>query len=162
MTFRELINHVMNRGNLSKCINYIRSVDSDINDKHIDTLFNRYTNTVRELIELPGSDTYTGHTLCIESLIDDDHETSRMYMTDGKDKWAIDFIDWNDLIDLPIKDAISTEVSEMLGRVLYEITWWGFTRSSVLQQGQELSNIDKDNLIEIDLDTFIEGLSGLS
>lgn len=151
MTLRELINHVLNHGNLNKTVNYIRQVDKTIGDKPIDDVFHGYTNATRELLELPGDDKFKDHEIVVESVVENNEEFSKVTLHDGATAYAIDFMDWNELIDLEIKDKISRELSEMLAHVLYEITWWGFTRESVNQQRKELEDIDKDDLIEFDL-----------
>ena len=151
MTLRELINHVLNHGNFNKTVNYIRQVDQTIGDKPIDDVFHAYTNATRELLELPGDPKYIDHEIVVESVVENNEEFSKVTLHDGETTYAIDFMDWNELINLEIKDKISRELSEMLAHVLYEITWWGFTRESVNQQRKELEDVDKDDLIEFDL-----------
>lgn len=146
----------MNRGMLTKSINYIRNVDKTIGEKPIDNVFKGYSNAVREMLELYGSDKYEGSKIVVESQVIDGEEFSDVFLEDGTDKWALDFVDWNDIIDLPVEDRVSVEVSEMLAHVVYDITWWGFTRESINQQARELENIDKDNIIEVDWDEFSE------
>lgn len=146
----------MNRGMLPKTINYIRNVDEIIAAKPIDNVFKAYSNAVRELIELDGCDMYENNTIIVEPQVIDDVEYSHVYLSDGTETWAMDFTDWNGLIDLQIDDKISVDVSEMLAHVLYEITWWGFTRESINQQARELEDLDKDNLIEVDWSEYID------
>ncbi len=152
MTLRELINHVLDRGCLNKTINYIRQVDEVLCDKPIDKVFKAYTNACRELLELPGDDKYKDHTIQVKSAVVDGEEYSHVNLCVDDTEYAMDFMDWNELIDLEIKDKTSRELSEMLAHVLYEITWWGFTRESVKQQRDELENVDHDDLIEFNLD----------
>lgn len=151
MTLRELINHVLNRGAFAKSVNYIRNVDDIIQQKPIDNVFTAYTNAARELLELPGDDKYKDHVIVVDSMVQDGAECSHVTLFDGDEHFALDFMDWNELVDLEIKDKISQELSQMLAHILYEITWWGFTRESVKQQREELENMDRDNLIEFNL-----------
>lgn len=148
MTFRELINHVLDRGYFNKTINYIHAVDINLKDKGIDAVFKAYTNVTRELLDLPGSNELDGHVIHVDNVMEDGVEYSHVTLFDDNEQYALDFVDWNDLIDLPIKDKTSTEVSEMLAHVLHEITWWGFTCSSILQQGEELLKSGLENTIE--------------
>lgn len=150
MTLRELLNHVMDRGVFSKTVNYIRSVDDNIGEKPIDDVFHGYTNAARELLELPGDDKFNDHQIVVDCVIENGQEYSNVLLTDGQTNYAMDFMDWNELIDLEIKDKTSRELSEMLAHVLYEITWWGFTRESVNQQREELEQVKDDDLIEFD------------
>lgn len=152
MTLRELINHILDRGTFTKTVNYIRNVDDIIQKKPIDDVFKAYTNATRELLELPGDDKYKDHVIVVDSVVQDGVEFSKVLLSDGDTEYSMDFMDWNELIDLKIKDKTSREVSEMLAHVLYEITWWGFTRESVKQQRDELENVDHDNLVEFNLD----------
>ena len=148
MTFRELINHVLDRGYFNKTVNYIHAVDVNLKDKNIDVVFKSYTDVTRELLELPGSGELDGHYIHVDSVVENDTEYSHVTLFDDNEHYAMDFVDWNDLIDLPIKDKTSTETSEMLAHVLHEITWWGFTRSSVTQQGEELLKSQNEDTIE--------------
>ena len=151
MTLRELLNHVLNNGTFAKTVNYIRTVDDIIGKKPIADIFTAYTNAARELLELAGDDKYKDHVIVVDTAVQDGEEYSHITLYDGDDHYALDFVDWNELIDLEIKDKISRELTQMLAHVLYEITWWGFTRESVKQQRDELENVDRDNLIEFNL-----------
>lgn len=152
MTLRELLHHVMDRGYFHKTVSYLHTVNDTFRDRDVGEVFSAYTNAVREIIELPGSDELDGWTIIVDSEEQDGEEYSDVYLSNGKDgKVAIDFIDWNDIVDLPIDDRISRELSEKLSHILYELTWWGFTRSSINQQREELEEQSKDKLIEFPL-----------
>ena len=145
----------MDRGLLTKSLTYIQQVNPSWKEKPFSKIQHAYTNVVRELIECPGSDSVE-HTIVVESNVHDGEELVDVYLADeSEERISIDFTDWNDLIDLPVKDKISKEITQMLGHVLYEITWWGFTNESIRQQGQELlDSQDKDNVIPFDIDTL--------
>lgn len=145
----------MDRGLLTKSLTYIHQANPNWKDRPISDIQHAYTNVVRELIECPGVDD-VDHEIIVESVVHEEEETVDVYLAD-KDgsRAALDFTDWNDLIDLPVKDKISREITQMLGHVLYEITWWGFTNESIRQQAQELlDGQDKDNLIPFDIDNL--------
>lgn len=155
MTLRELINHVLDRGKFQKTIGYIHNTDSRWREEAVDRVYKSYTNAARELVELPGDDELEGHVIVVDSNVQDDEEFTDIYIQCGEDKWGTSFIDWNSLIDLPVDDRISLEVSEILAHVLYDITFWGFTRKNVLEAGDSLSNSDKTDVVEVDIDEFL-------
>jgi len=152
MTLRELLHHVMDRGYFNKTVAFLHTVNDTFKDRKMEDVYTAYTNAIRELIELPGSEELDGWTIVVDSEEQDGEEYSDVYLSnDNEGKVAMDFIDWNDIIDLPINDKISRELSEKLGHVLYEITWWGFTRSSINQQRDELEEVGDSELIEFSL-----------
>ncbi len=106
--------------------------------------------------DMIGCDMYDNNTIVVESQVIDNEEFSSVCLSDGTETWSMDFTDWNGLIDLQVDDRVSIELSEMLAHVLYEITWWGFTRESINQQARELENTNKDNIIEVDWSEYID------
>lgn len=157
MTLRELIHYVMDRGLITKTLTYIHQVNSTWHEKPMAEIHRAYTNVVRELLDSPGKEDTT-YKIVVDSNVQDGEDLTDVYLIDvNGDRCALDFTDWNDLIDLPIEDKISRELTQMLGHVLYEITWWGFTNESIRQQREELIQMseDTDNLIPF------EGLSAI-
>ena len=133
MTLRELIHYVMDRGLITKTFTYIHQVNSAWHDKPIIEIHRAYTNVIRDLLESPGIEKPTGK-IVVDYTIQDNEESTDVYLVDDTgERCALDFTDWNDLIDLPVDDKISKELTQMLGHVLYEITWWGFTNESIRQ-----------------------------
>lgn len=155
MTLRELINHVLDRGKFHKTIGYIHSTDPKWQKQDIARVHSSYTNAVQELMDLPGSDELADHKIVVESNVQDQEEFVDVYIESDTGRWGTCFIDWNDLIDLPIADKISTELSDVLAHVLYDITFWGFTRKNVIEAGESIMNIDETEVIEVDLDTLL-------
>lgn len=152
MTLRELIECVTTKGFFNKTVTQLQILHGD----HPDTqqVIRKYRNVVDQMLDLPGDDKLNDHTIVIDTGVDAaNNEYIKVHLRCGQDNtWGVDFIDWNELIDLPIQDKISNELSGMLAHILYELTWWGFTRESVNQQRVELENISKDNLVEFNLD----------
>ena len=151
MTLRELIECVTTKGFFNKTVTQLQILHGD----HPDTqqVIRKYRNVVDQMLDLPGDDRLNDHTIVIDSGVDAaNNEYIKVYLRCGQDNtWGVDFIDWNELIDLPIQDKISNELSGMLAHILYELTWWGFTRESVNQQRTELENVSKDNIVEFNL-----------
>lgn len=67
------------------------------------------------------------------------------YMSNKKEDkgelYAIDFIDWSDLINLEIIDGFNFNSNvEMLAHILYEMTFWGFSNKEVQGQSNKLKS----------------------
>lgn len=159
MTLRELIHFVMDRGISTKTIGYIHETDSRWKDKPIEGVFNSYTNVLREMIELNGGVELDGYSLIIESNSQDGEEFTDVYLSNGEDKWSTSFVDWNELIDLPVVDQIGLETWIVLAHVLYDITFYGFTRKSVMDSAEELHETTKEDTIFFDLSSFINDMN---
>ena len=157
MTLRELINHVTSRGFFNKVGSQLQAMNSDWKHHSIEKLTEKYRRVVEEIADLPGGDDLHGHKIVIDQVSADGVSYIDVYMIDEHEQhWSIDFVDWNELVDLNIEDRISNELSEMLAHILYEVTWWGITRRSVVDQGQELlvAADDKDNLLTFSLSSL--------
>lgn len=123
-------------------------------ERDTEDIISTYRRVVDEIADLPGSDALENATIVIDQVSADSVSYIDVYIKDADDaRWGIDFIDWNDLVDLKVDDRISNEVSEMLSHILYEMTWWGHTRQSINDQAQDLLDQanDIDNLIEFSL-----------
>lgn len=151
MTLRELIECVTTKGFFNKTVTQLQILHGDRPDTQ--QVIRKYRNVVDQMLDLPGDDKLNDHTIVIDTGVDAaNNEYIKVYLRCGQDNtWGVDFIDWNELIDLPIQDKISNELSGMLAHILYELTWWGFTRESVNQQRIELENVSKDNIVEFNL-----------
>jgi hypothetical protein len=146
----------------------------ELNEQYsnVDQITKTYKSVTSELKDLPGSDELQGHNITIIDNKDIDttcngssaSEVNRhvsVLLCDNDERFALDFVDWNELIDLPIRDTVCEKLSERLSRILYEITFWGHTRASVLQEGEETRRAaeDKDNLIVMSLDEFVNQIN---
>lgn len=157
MTLRELIHHVTSRGFFNKVCSHLQTLNSEWRDRDLKDIIKKYKNVVDELTDLPGCDNADEHVLVINMNVDGDNEFIDVHMRDKSgDKWGVDFSDWNELIDIPIDDKISTELSEMLAHVLYEITWWGMTARSIDDQRDDMIRMssDTDNLLTFTLSSI--------
>lgn len=60
--------------------------------------------------------------------------------------FALDFIDWGDIIDLEIYRTFQMSDEECLAHILHEITFWGFDKESFDKQKKLLrDSIDESN-----------------
>lgn len=154
MTLRELIHFIMDRGLATKTIGYIHETDPRWKEKPVEGVFRSYTNVLRELIELDGGCELEGYMIIVESNSQDGEEFTDVYLCNGEDKWSTSFVDWNELIDLPVQDRISAEITDILAHVLYDITFYGFTRKSVMDSSEELHETAKLETTFYDLSCF--------
>lgn len=168
MTLRQLIEHVTSRNLFNSCATYIQHINPDWKDRDYTTMLRTYTNVANEIADLPGDDEIVGHQIVIQDVTNELQDIKESYVDvhlhDGENSWSIDFVDWNQLVDLEIVDHTSTrDLCERLANILYEITFWGMTRESVLQEQQNLADTcDKDNLIEVSFEEFIAECNELS
>ena len=155
MTLREMINHVMNRGaslHVYACIcdTYYKGVD-------IMGVSHTFTSVIRELLESVPSgsgDITTDHQLLVRNVVSDDVEQVEVVLKDTAENvmYAVDFVEWGDLLDLLVQDDAKLPLETQLAHVLYEITFWGWTAEQIkaeklkLEQAKEstmpLSGID--------------------
>lgn len=57
---------------------------------------------------------------------------------------ALDFLSWGEIIDLDIKNSTNLSDKECLAYILWEITFWGFSDSSIAEQKAKLKKSRKD------------------
>ena len=68
------------------------------------------------------------------------------YSVEEDELYALDFVDWHELIDAEIQGCDpSTLDSEALAHILWEITFWGFSRQQIQRESLKLSSeVDKN------------------
>lgn len=122
-----------------------------------DRVRHTYMKVSLELFGLEGDDELQDHVI---ELVSTDEGQIDVRLAKDTETWSLDFIDWEQLIDLPIRDLVCTELSQRLAYVLYEITFWGTSRDSVLHERDVTEQLaaQTDNLITVDLETFLRGL----
>ena len=54
--------------------------------------------------------------------------------------FALDFIDWNDIIDMKVLRAVNVSDKKCLAHILWEITFWGFSNEKVKEESLKLKN----------------------
>lgn len=67
-------------------------------------------------------------------------------------KYAIDFVPWDDLIDLEIHNCIKMDDTTTLAHILWEITFWGFCDSQIEKEKKLLTEASKETGTEFNLD----------
>ena len=70
---------------------------------------------------------------------------------------AMDFISWEDLIDLEVFNAINLPNEEVLAAILWEITFWGFDEETIQKEKNKLQEaIDETNCEILSMDELIQ------
>lgn len=168
MTLRQLIQEIIRLGEFEKLATKITEIHPEWSGKKHGDVLKTYTRVAKEIEDLPGDDELKGHVIVIDSientLFNKTESWTDVHLQDmDGDKWSIDMTDWNGLVDLEIKDNKCTTLTERLAHILFEITFWGTTRASVINESRQLEKItrDKDNLIEISMEEFLAGIEDL-
>lgn len=168
MTLRQLIEHVIDRNMFNSCATYIQHINPEWKDREFTDIVRTYKNVAVELADLPGDDEIADHQIIIQDVVSELQNVKENYVDvhlhDGESSWSIDFIDWNQLVDLKIVDHTSSrDLCERLANILYEVTFWGMTRESVCQEQHRLTKTcEHDNLIEVSYEQFIAEINELS
>lgn len=151
MTLRELIEHCISEGFFNDIgVSMLRLREEWTDAEEVSK---QYRKVADELADLPGDDDLKDHVILIQR---DEHRS--VLLSHEESVWSLDFIDWNSLVDLPIKDEVCTTLTERLARVLYEITFWGMTRESITQQAEETRQASEGKLVEVSVEEFLQGL----
>ena len=120
-----------------------------------DRVRHTYMKVCLELFGLQGDDELKDHMIELVSTAEGQIDVR---LANDTDVWSLDFVDWEQLIDLPIRDLVCSELSQRLAYVLYQITFWGVTRDSVLHERDQIQqHADMGNMIVVDLETFLQG-----
>ena len=69
-----------------------------------------------------------------------EREVDVCFLDKNKDElFAMDFIEWGDIIDLEVYTTFQALDEEYLAHILYEITFWGFNPKSINEQKKLLN-----------------------
>lgn len=152
MTLRELIEYI-----------YDNDLDTDLHtsiynnyytDKEytLPNVIDTYNHVVQEIAELP-SYTGTDNHILVESVEDEGGSWVHVGLLDTAtgDNFAIDFVDWSELVDLMIEDRVGLCHYDRLAHVLWELTFHGFNREDIREQALKLEQ-DPEDSIPLDLD----------
>ena len=152
MTLRETIDHVMSRGAQAHVHACIYNVYYRLKDKTFPEVMSSYGNVIKELQSLPEKKDSNFH-IVVESVVDNQEETVDVHIknvVDG-DTFAMDFIDWGDLVDLLIEDKTGLSQADQIAHILYELTFWGFTEGQVKHEKKLLERASKEAEQAIDI-----------
>jgi hypothetical protein len=66
--------------------------------------------------------------------------------------FALDFVSWGEIVGLKITNATSTKEDECLARILWEITFWGFSDSKISKEKAKLKESVSKEWREVEKD----------
>ena len=146
MTLRELINTVLNKGHIGKCvkeiIHYYYPSDlhpqSDEYAKWVGKIDAKFQGVVRELLHLNSA--VAEYDISVHSMTEESEEyiDVSLYSPINERKYALDFSDWRTLIDASIQNTPALTETALLAHILWEITFYGFTEKEVLKARNDL------------------------
>jgi hypothetical protein len=61
-----------------------------------------------------------------------------LYSLSEKSFYALDFVPWEELINLNISSEIQLEDKEMAANILWEITFWGYSSDQIKKESEKL------------------------
>ena len=68
-----------------------------------------------------------------------------LYSKQDDQLYAIDFVDWQEIIDCEIKDGCNfADKNELASYILFEITFWGFSTDDIKKESRKLSDSIKE------------------
>lgn len=73
------------------------------------------------------------------------------YDNNQDEHYALDFMDWGEIIDCEVVAPKKFNQTTILAHVLWEITFWGFSREKITQEKKELNKAVKE-VEELDLE----------
>jgi hypothetical protein len=154
MTLRELINSVLDRGHFSHVTQFIHKEYYTDQPKSEQGPINcSYQAVIGELLELRSKK--AEYAIYVNEKEDRGEKfvDVSLYCDEDEEAYALDLTDWADLIDAKIKNDLNTLTwqHELLGHILWEITFYGFTQAKV-----ELSKDKMEQLVDEVRKTFGE------
>ena len=160
MTFRELLNITFNTGTIFKVMQHIHEHYYIHENCSVDHVSTKYIQASQEMMELPGLPGCTGYQIKLTRESDPGDKESyvdvQLYDPKKQEVFSVAYIDWADLIDLEIVSDDKLGLLEQLSHILYELTFYGFTRESIAEARADLyAAIDEakntpDNMITWD------------
>ena len=143
MTLRELINSVLDRGHFSHVTKFIHKEYYTDQPKSEQGPINcSYQAVIGELLELRSQKAQYAIYVHEKEERGEKFVDVSLYCDEDEETYAMDLTDWADLIDAKIKNDLNTLTwqHELLGHILWEITFYGFTEDKV---ALELSKMKK-------------------
>jgi hypothetical protein len=77
-----------------------------------------------------------------------------LYDEENDELFALDFLNWYQLLDLEIYKTLKMKDFEILAHFLWEITFWGFSMEDVNKQAEITRNAENESLPFIDTQIF--------
>lgn len=160
MTLRETIDHVLSRGAQAHVHACIYNVYYRDKTRTFPEVMQAYGNVLKELQDLPMNSDTNFHIVLEDQVVSEEEFVDvHLYNTTDNESFAVDFIDWGDLIDLLVEDKIGLSHADQLAHVLYELTFWGFTGDQVKRERRllEIASEDASQVHDVlDIDDLLD------
>lgn len=155
MTLRESIHHVLDRGAQAHIHATLYNVYYRERRGTFPEVMSVYSDVMAEILELDG--VKTDDHIVLNNIIDKCDKTHQdievvdtCYWDSAEDElYAMDMIDWNDIVDMLIEDRIGLPIPDQVAHVLWEITFWGFTRDKIAEEKEKMKKAAEEAGSEI-------------
>ena len=155
MTLRESIHHVLNRGAQAHIHATLYNVYYREREGTFPEVMATYSDVMAEILELDG--VKTDDHIVLNTVIDKCDKTHQdievvdvCYWDSVEDEtYAMDMIDWNDIVDMLIEDRIGLPIPDQVAHVLWEITFWGFTRDKIAEEEEKMKKAAEEAGTEV-------------
>jgi hypothetical protein len=138
MTLRDLISNCTFKKTFNELYkNYFKG---SLKNDEIQKLDLRYYKFFEYLKSLPENKT-SSNKIYVTHTSGDDFVVDVCFLDKNKDElFALDFINWDDIIDLEVYRTFKITDEECLAHILHEITFWGFDKETLDKQKKILRN----------------------
>lgn len=138
-TLRELIRATPYK----QTFNYIYSLYYRDKNYSVDDIMKADTAYLRvcgEMPELPDNP-QDKLSIYVTKVPDDEGDVVDVCLYDENEDelFAMDFVPWSDLVDMPVVKACEMADTECLAYILWEMTFWGFDQEKIKQEADRLS-----------------------
>lgn len=144
MTLREYLNVVFATGSVFKVMSTLEEVYYQAQpDMTIDDVSRCYTQAAQELLDLPGLNGLPDYEIRLKQVIEPDEKYVDVGLHDTVNNvpYSISFVDWSDIVDLPVIAETNMSMIDIVAHTLWELTFHGWTRKEVLEARDGLQTI---------------------
>ena len=129
--YKQTFNHIYSR--------YYKNKDYSVED--VMKADSAYLRIFEELPKLPEHDSNNLSIYLTKAQDKDDEEFVDvcLYNEETDELFAMDFVPWSELIDMPVVKAYKATDTECLSYILWEITFWGFSEQKIQEEADRLS-----------------------
>lgn len=144
MTLKEHLSVVLQTGSVFRVMSTLETVYYKAEmGQNIRDISSKYTESAQELLNMEGTGALENHEIHLKRIIEKDEEYIDVQLIDKntQTRYSISYVDWADLVDLPIVADQKMSLTDTAAHVLWELTFHGWTREQVLESKAELEQI---------------------
>lgn len=144
MTLKEHLSVVMQTGSVFRVMSTLETVYYKAElGQNIRDISSKYTESAQELLNIDGTGGLANHEIHLKRVIEEHEEYIDVHLLDKSTQtvYSISYVDWADLVDLPIVVDQKMSLTDTVAHVLWELTFHGWTRGQVLESKAELEQI---------------------